>query len=253
MLHFPACTFAGESPGPRRAQLKRTMKPRRILALSAFTAAALSTAEVGAVVIDFESLPVGALAGPVGVPGNSVTFGVGAGTAPPPSGPAYIADVGAPTTAFAPGDTPAAAVAGRRFLTDEPNGPNAALNYFMSFANPISDLSLHLYDYRVDGGPAAGDSATLTVYDAAWSPVGSSTFVIPTINPVDGNVETLSVLSPTGDISFATVTFSTPDVGTGIDNITFSNVPDASHSLMLFGIALSGLVGVRRFARKSRR
>ena len=54
-----------------------------------------------------------------------------------------------------------AALVGGFFLTDEPNGPSAALDYFIQFASPVNGLSLDLLDFRGDGGPN-NDIATLT-------------------------------------------------------------------------------------------
>jgi len=168
--------------------------------------------------IDFEAFANLTALGPVTTVTNTVTFSVTGG------GTAFVADVGAPVTAFVSLDTPATAVAGARFLTDETAGPSAALDYFMTFASPVLNLSLDLYDYRVDGGPSAGDTATLNVFsDASFTTlVGSSVFTIPVLNPVDGNVENLSVPSPSAPILSASVVFMAGDVGTGIDNVTFT-------------------------------
>jgi hypothetical protein len=102
--------------------------------------------------------------------------------------------------------------------------------------------SLDLFDYRVDGGPAIGDTATLNVFsDAARTMlVGTSTFTIPSPNPMDGNLANLSVQNPSSPILAASLTFSTGDVGTGIDNITFSTVPEPG-TVLLFGSGLAGL------------
>lgn len=190
--------------------------------------------------IDFEAgfvdlQPVGV----VNTATNTVTFGVGVAG---PTSTGFIAAVGPPQTSFVPQDTPAGGAGGSFFLTDETNGPSASLNYFLSFAQPVLNLSLDLFDYRVDGGPAIGDTATLNVFsDAARTMlVGTSTFTIPNPNPVDGNVANLSVQNPSSPILAASLTFSTGDVGTGIDNITFSTVPEPG-TVLLFGSGLAGL------------
>lgn len=214
-------------------------------ALAVAGIALLASAPANATVIDFETLPVGVLAGPVVADGTGVTFSVGAG-AVGGGGPTYVADVGGTTTAFAPNDTPDGGVGGTRFLTDEPAGPSGAgvFNYFMTFSRTVRDLSLVLYDYRVDGGPSAGDTATLTVFsDASWTTaIGTDIFTIPTTNPADGNAELLSVF--TNGIRSASITFSTADVGTGIDDIKFE-VPEPG-TMTIFGVALAGLGLVRR-------
>jgi len=185
---------------------------------------------------------------------NEVEFFVGA--SPLTLGTGFIARVGGPLrTSFVPNDLPAVvAVAGEYFLTDEINGPFAALNYYMVFVDlPINALSLDLFDYRVDGGPAAGDGATLTVYENSnfSGSSASDTFIIPTPNPVDGNIENLSVSSFGFAARSATLTFDGPDVGTGIDNIAFTSVPEPT-SLLLVGIGMLGLAGYgrRKFKKK---
>jgi len=177
-------------------------------------------------VIDFESdfvdlQPVGVVVTPT----NTVTFGVDRNAVISCTNPtsAFIAKVGLPLTAYFPNDDiPAGASGGSFFLTDEKLGNlDVKLDYCISFATPVNNLSLDLYDYRFDGGPSVGDSATLTVFDAGGSAVGSAIFVITSIE-LDPNLATLSIQSPTGLISSAHLLFNRADVGTGIDNITFT-------------------------------
>jgi len=172
---------------------------------------------------------------------NTVTFSVG-----PARTPAYIAQVGLPTTAFVLKDTPAdTSVSGSFFLTDEYDGPSATLDYYLSFATPVSNLSLNLYDYRaLDGGPRVGDRAILTVYDQNHNVVGTDVFTINTILIPNGNVVLLSVQDPTAAIWLASLEFSRGDVGTGIDNITFTTVP-LPPALLLMGAGL-GLLALRK-------
>jgi len=200
---------------------------------------AASPAQAGMTTIDFEGLgdvtPITSIA----VPGNVVTFSIvhptGAITQ------AYTAQVGGPVTAFVPNDAPAGMQSGT-FLTDEAAGPVLKGEYRMEFARPVSSLSLDLYDYRVDGGPSSGDQAILTVYsDLFGTAIGTTVFTIPASNPVDGNIEHLSIALGSFDIMSADLTFTGADVGTGIDNVSFATVP-APGALVLGSLGM-GMVG----------
>jgi len=155
---------------------------------------------------------------------NTVTFGVSPCAAP---GDAFIAETGAPVTAYAPGDAiPAGASGGSFFLTNKNAGPNKLLDYCISFATPVNNLSVDLYDYRADGGGSVGGIATLSVFNASSILVGSDTFVITAGLP-DPNLATLSIPSRQSSldlISSAELSFDSPDKGTGIDNITFTTL-----------------------------
>lgn len=213
-----------------------------------------SSAQAGTTIIDFESFGDVVPVTSVVVPGNVVTFSI----IHPTGGttPAYTAQTGAPMTAFVVGSTPDTPVGVTgTYLTDERAGPNLTGDYRMQFANPISSLSLDLYDYRVDGGPGIGDRAILTVYsDSNWtSPIGSDIFTIPNPNPVDGNIEHLSVALGSYNILSADLTFvdgpldgnlSGRDVGTGIDNIAITTIP--APGAMILGALGTGIVGVFR-------
>jgi hypothetical protein len=128
------------------------------------------------------------------------------------------------TSAYQPDDeVPSLAPGGDYFLTDETEGPDLALDYFISFEYLVSSLSLDLYDYRADGGPSPDDTATLTVFDVGGSPIGADTFTIPNPDNTDNpNFVELSV-NPNGLIKSAQLSFDKPDVGTGIDNIEFES------------------------------
>jgi len=154
---------------------------------------------------------------------NTVTFGVepcGVG-----QGPAFIAETDVPVTAFTPDDEIPAGASGSFFLTDENSGPpvTVELNYCISFATPVNNLSVDLYDYRGDGGEIVGDTAKLTVFDAGGNQVGFDTFTITAGLP-NPNLETLSIQSPSGFISSAELSFDGTHLGTGIDNITFTTI-----------------------------
>ena len=198
---------------------------------------ATTPAHAAITTIDFEGFGDKQPYGAVNTGDNIVTFSVGS----PGAGPGYTAVVGGPMTSFVPMDTPANLTAGT-FLTDETAGPDLKLDYYFTFANLVSSVSLDLYDYRVDGGPEIGSTATLTVYsDLFTTPVGTDVFTVPTTNPVDGNIELLSVVSGSFNILSASVTFDLPDVGTGIDNIEFCTIP-APGAILLGSIGV-GLVG----------
>lgn len=208
---------------------------------------AASPAHAASSIIDFESYGDQVALGAVPVVDNVVTFSI----LDPATGavlPAYTAKFGdgGPETAFVPDDVPAGLQSGT-YLTDEFNGPSLEGIYQMAFAKPISKLSLDLYDYRRDGGPALGDQAILTVYDAGGVALGSDIFTIPTPNPVDGNIEHLSVDVGAYVIMSADITYigygqsDGLDVGTGIDNVAFSTIP--APGAMLLGSLGMGLVG----------
>jgi hypothetical protein len=203
-----------------------------------------------AAIVDFEGGfadldPVGAVV----VPGNTVTFSVGPSGVP--TGTGFIAEVGDPATSFVPADTPAAAVAGRFLLSDEDTEQLLSLDYFIDFANPVLNLGLDLFDVRGDGGGATGDVATLNAYaDATRSTlVGSDSFTVPSPQPVEGNVVNLSIPAPSAPIVATHLTFSGVDVGTGIDNITFTNrdtvIPEASSIFVWSVLSALGLCAVR--------
>ncbi len=206
------------------------------------------TCSLSATTIDFEAFANGTALGAVPVAGNTVTFATGAG-ATPGATTGYVVEVGGPVTGFQPLDSPAGGLGGARFLTDEliapGNLPTLALNYFLSFAAPIKNLSLDLYDYR-DGGAHSGHTAVLTLFsDLFTTPVASFMYSIPAILPVDGNVVNLAAATGSFNVFSASLVFSGPDVGTGIDNITFTSAPEP-WSILLLGSGMLGMGGALR-------
>ncbi len=216
-----------------------------ILPVGGTLVAGLLSASAHAAVIDFESGFVDLQAvGTASAGSATATFECGAGA---PTGDCFIVGYGPPQTSFVPDDMPALAI-GDFGLTDETNGPSAELDFFITFDRAVRDLGLDVIDYRVDGGPSIGDTATLTVYsDLAFTNLlDTVVFTIPNPNPVDGNVETLQT-SASG-IRSAKLVFDKPDVGVAIDNVTF-RIPEPT-SLALLGL---GLLSVGAAGKRSRR
>jgi ankyrin repeat protein len=184
----------------------------------------------GVDVIDFERFPEGTALGKVTTRTNTVTLAVGSG----PTSSGFVAGVGMPQTAFNPGDSPTPSThAGARFLTDEPRGPSIGNDYFLKFANPIVALTLDLYDFRADGGPGIGDTAILKVYadDNYKTLVGQAIYKVEG-RELDQNVVRMKVRLDCVSARTARLQFSRPDIGTGIDNVTFETAtptmrPDA--------------------------
>lgn len=200
----------------------------------------------GAATIDFEGLPTGAEDTFLSPDGNTLT--ITANAAPGDAGemtPA-VADVGGVTTGFVPNDTPFGGIGGTRFLTDALNGLTVAFDYFISFDQPVNSLSLNVYDFRADSLAGVGDTVTLTVFSDAFTTfAGSNSFMIPVGFIPDGNVVNLSVPLPFALIRSAAITFSAADVGTGIDDITFTTVPEPWTAFLL-GAGLLGIGVLRR-------
>ena len=215
---------------------------RKLIRIWLFSGLILATKPAYAITtIDFEGFGDKQPYGSVNTGDNIVTFSVGS----PGAGWGYTAVVGPPRTAFEPSDTPTGMTAGT-FLTDEKAGPTLKLDYYFTFANPVSSVALDLYDYRGDGGAGIGSTATLTVYsDLFTTSVGTDVFTVPDFIPVNGNIEHLSVVNGSFNIWSASVTFDLPDVGTGIDNIEFCTIP-APGAIMLGSIGVGLVSWLRR-------
>jgi len=212
-----------------------TMRIKRLYLATACLAVLAAPARAD--VIDFETAFVDQQSvGAVTTATNTVTFSVGKGATPLTSSgtsDAFIAQVGGKTTAFVSKDnTVNPTISGQYFLTDEFDGPRKKLSYFLLFEVPVLDLSLDLYDYRIDGGPKAGDRATLTAYsDPFLTVVGEDVYAIPddpSQNPQDGHIESLAIVDAALPILAVTITFSKGDVGTAIDNILFNTIDSQS-------------------------
>jgi len=178
-------------------------------------------------VIDFETGFVDLQAvGDVTTLTNTVTFEVG--LCPDTKGTGFIAEEdGPPFTAYSPNDKVPDARDGSFFLTNQigtpPITPFVSLGYCISFATPVNNFSLDLYDYHngADGGANVGDTATLKALDANQALIDSDTFTILGVE-LDPNAVFLSVQSPSATISFVELSTSVRDIGTGIDNIKFN-------------------------------
>ena len=167
---------------------------------------------------------------------NSVNVSVVGGGAP------TIAEVGGPITAFVPNDDPVGGFPGSFFLSDgSVSQPN---EYFLSFDNPISNLSIDLYDYALQAG-----SGTFTVFGSQGFTeiVGQQEF---SPSNTDGGIIFLSISDPSAPILSASITFSVGDPGNGIDNIAFNTIPEPGTSGVV--AILSTLLLSRRTRKNSR-
>jgi hypothetical protein len=230
----------------------------RLTKLFLALALVMSVGGLTAGVIDFNTVPDGGAVASLSDGPVTVSFFTGsnatvcpAGVCAPALGSAYGAVNGGPTTAFDTNDNRAGG-GDSPFLTDEPTGPSMALDYFLSFNISVPDLTLDLLDYGGDGGAPAGNFATLQVFSSNdWDPANLITSISgpPIVGFTDGLVTSLSLFPGTPILS-ARVTFSTPDVGTGIDNVSWTTTPiPEPGTVVLFG---TGLLGLAAFARKRR-
>lgn len=207
----------------------------------AASALLLMAVGVNAATIDFETIALGPVSS-VTAGGNTVTFSGPGGSTP------TVVETGAPTEAFAPGDTPASGSFGERFITDDLPGADIG-DYFFGFSTAITSLSMDSADFRADGGGAIGDIVSLQVFaDVARTILlGSDSYVIDG-SEVDGFRYNFSV-SGVGAILGASLSTTGSDVGTGVDNIHFTSVPAPIAGLLM----LVGMIGLGLQRRVSRR
>jgi hypothetical protein len=184
--------------------------------------------------IDFETgFAESDVVGTVATPTNSVTFSLSAAT------DVIIAEIGSPRVAFGPNDTPNPSPTGSFFAASPSGTPS---DYYLAFANPISALSLSVYDFGGDGGSSIGDQVTLALYaDAARTMLlASDSFTVAGSLP-DGNAVALAAVSAEPVIA-AAVLFATssPDTGNGIDDLNFLTIPEPQAAILL----LCGCAGI---------
>ncbi len=233
----------------------------RLTTLFLALALVMSVGGLTAGMIDFNDATSGANYGPVvSSDGVTVSFFVGSNALVCPCGGLSSAvgaepdSADATTTAFQNpvdgGDTIAGG-GGSGFLTDEAAGPVAALDYFFLFSVGIPDLSLEVLDYRGDGGVVPPATVTLETYSSAdWNPAnlqGSAPFLLAAQGP-DGLVISLNDVGGGLPIRSARVTFSQTDIGTGIDNLSWTDVSQIPEpgTVILFGTGLLALGAIVR-------
>lgn len=235
----------------------------RLTRLFLALALVMSVGGLTAGMIDFNDAVSGAAYGPaVSGDGVTVNFYTGPNGLVCPCAPAGLTaaygaqpdTVDATTTAFlntVEGGDMRSGGGDSGFLTDESAGPIAALDYFFQFSVGLTDLSVEVLDYRGDGGAPAPVTVTLQTYsNTNWTGLTGSPFFFLGSQGADGLVIPLTDLGGGLPIRSARVTFSTPDIGTGIDNLswTATAIPEPG-TVILFG---TGLLALGAIVRKRR-
>lgn len=205
--------------------------------------------------VDFETgFTSGQRVGVVDTGDNQVTFQLGTNGTPnqdafiaTPGGtfPAFGAvNAGAINTLLSPADRTRA---GDFFLTDI-NSPNSAADYFISFEQAVSNVSIDLLDFDAltfNGGPG---QYTVSIFSDDFTTVLDS---FSAGSSPDGIIDTIS-FDNFDNVRSLLVSFTTPDgrgdTGTAIDNLTFetaaTNVP--TPATILPSLFAMGLASVRK-------
>ena len=120
-------------------------------------------------------------------------------------------------------------------------------DYMITFDQPVRGVSLLLYDYRADGNTGNGrpgvDSVDL-VGSLSGSQVAIDSYTVP--DPIsstnDGSIVRLE-LPRSAIVDQLLVRFDGSDLGTGIDQIVFTPVPEPVAATTLVGLlALAGIL-----------
>jgi len=222
-------------------------------------ALAATTIEFPTSLVTFDQLPfTSATAGGITVDFFILPYGTTCPTGCSPTLRPYGAVSGSPETGFTPNDLRDGQTAlspPDGFLTDEVDGPTpeGIYDYLMRFDSGvpgagIPDISLHLLDFRVDGGPEIGDRVWLEAYSTNdWNDTPGFAFDFYDVDGTepDGNIVTLSVKNPGFSILSARVRFAEWDTGTGIDNLSWTTVPEPG-TVAMFGTGLLALGALAR-------
>jgi hypothetical protein len=196
--------------------------------------------------IDFESgFTSGQTVSTVSVPGNTVTFSLGANSTslvPTTSSP-FVAAVGSPVQGFDPKDGEGTDIVdeiGRFFLTDG-GGAGKSFSYLISFANPLRSFSVDLLDFDA----LSNGDAVITAYSDSnyTTSIAVQSFSRDSPPYTSQTTRDMVNFSGIGNISSVSITYGSNDTGTGIDNISFETVPTPA---LLPGLIGMGVAALRR-------